>query len=1363
MPDTPSDRWYPHRAGIGNVWEYDDQVFHFSDGRLILRGPNGSGKSNALALLFPFLLDAHMSAARMDPFAGGRSMKSLLLCAQKEGEGAGWYRHEHRTGYVWLEFRRPGSTENGAGERFLVIGVGARASTARDAEAWYFVTEARPGFDLDLAPEGVCLSRQQLAEILGPEAVFLTAEAYRVEVDRCLFGLGADRYRNLVTLLLVLRRPHLAGKLDLDELSNILSDGLPTLDTSLVADVAASFEDLEAVAEDLRRLREAKRVVDGFLPAYRRYLATMARARADDVLDAQRRLRAAHGRLAEADAACVAAEAESQAGQAELAANREERKVTANRQRAVLESPAYREAKDLAELTQRAADAEEGEEAAGRRLAQALAAEVAAEQALVAAREKLEASERFAGKAFRDVATAADDAGVAWTLRLEDLEQDGWEPGLRAAAALRRDDLAAVTDALDGAERAATEARLAAVAASRAVEAADAADAARRTRSGAVESARAELAGAVSTWAEQRPDGVLGEGDTAALVEAVGSFGEPDAPSPLDVLRTRLLPRQEALAAAAARNANEAEVVRGAHEAAHEERRRVAAEPVPSPARLPTRPADRSGRPGAPFFACCDFSPSLGAAERAGLEAALDAAGILDAWIDPPGGERAGRPGDHDAGPALDAWIQADPQDGVPTLADVLVPDPPPGSGLSATDVAAVLASVALASAGVAVAVDGSFWLGPLAGRFAKDAAEFVGAGAREERRRRLLAELDATIAALEMKLGELEDERARLARRQSELAEATKTLPLPGTLAVTMAALAEAVGAARSAREAAVRAENDAARAAGAAQEAADRLASLAAERNVPARREDVRALAEAVRVYERRAESLVGARDRRRGDIAGVEREHQQREGRAREAEDRRSEHGDAAIHARALAARVSELRARLGPDADSPVLLLAELEAALATLEQAERAGHEKAREVAARLGAARATREGASSEAARFASERERAARRIEVLRRRDVLAGVLVPPSGTDTAGGADYGDAPSDGAADVPAESGDLARLVARASAGAPTGPDARDEARKGLDVAYKSLLDDLRRGYDPAMEPVDELEIVSVTSEAGTFSVFRLAAQLAEQVASQEELLSERDRMIFERHLLSRVADALRGLLNEADEFLDEANACLAETPTASGLRVRLRWEPGTSDPALGGALSLLRRTPELLGPDDRERLRRFFAGAIAAARADQPGEPYGVVLTRVFDYRSWHRFAPHLLTASGGNQRLTRTVFRNLSGGEQATALHLPLFAAAAAHYRVAQRGAPRLVALDEAFAGIDETMRGELMGLLVRFGLDVVMTGHELWGDYAEVPSVMVYDLLRRPPAEGVSVLAFRWDGAGLTAAGSAAATA
>ena len=90
LPAGRVDRWKPVGAGIRNIWEYDDQVFEFADGRLVLRGPNGTGKSNALALFLPFLLDGVMAASRMDSLGGGRSMKTLLLClADDERSGGG--------------------------------------------------------------------------------------------------------------------------------------------------------------------------------------------------------------------------------------------------------------------------------------------------------------------------------------------------------------------------------------------------------------------------------------------------------------------------------------------------------------------------------------------------------------------------------------------------------------------------------------------------------------------------------------------------------------------------------------------------------------------------------------------------------------------------------------------------------------------------------------------------------------------------------------------------------------------------------------------------------------------------------------------------------------------------------------------------------------------------------------------------------------------------------------------------------------------------------------------------------------------------------------------------------------------------
>src|SRR5919106_2949675 len=57
---TP-DRFVAVRAGIVNLYEYDDQVFELADGRLLLRGHNTSGKTKALELLLPFCLDGDIN------------------------------------------------------------------------------------------------------------------------------------------------------------------------------------------------------------------------------------------------------------------------------------------------------------------------------------------------------------------------------------------------------------------------------------------------------------------------------------------------------------------------------------------------------------------------------------------------------------------------------------------------------------------------------------------------------------------------------------------------------------------------------------------------------------------------------------------------------------------------------------------------------------------------------------------------------------------------------------------------------------------------------------------------------------------------------------------------------------------------------------------------------------------------------------------------------------------------------------------------------------------------------------------------------------------------------------------------------
>ena len=95
---------------------------------------------------------------------------------------------------------------------------------------------------------------------------------------------------------------------------------------------------------------------------------------------------------------------------------------------------------------------------------------------------------------------------------------------------------------------------------------------------------------------------------------------------------------------------------------------------------------------------------------------------------------------------------------------------------------------------------------------------------------------------------------------------------------------------------------------------------------------------------------------------------------------------------------------------------------------------------------------------------------------------------------------------------------------------------------------------------------------------------------------------------------------------------------------------------------------------------------------------------------------------------------------------------AASVPLFAAASSYYNSAGNPhAPRLVMLDEAFAGVDDDARAKCLGLLAAFDLDVVMTSEREWGCYREVPGLAIAQLARIDGIAAVLVSHWEWDGA------------
>ncbi|WP_246042376.1 TIGR02680 family protein [Streptomyces globosus] len=1357
LPAPGRSRWQPLRMGLVDLFHYDVEEFHFRDGRLLLRGNNGTGKSKVLALTLPFLLDGDLSARRVEPDgdAGKRMEWNLLL--------GGEHPHSERLGYTWVEFGR--RDEVSGEEQFRTLACGLKAVSGRGiARHWWAVTAqridhapaaSRAGDSLSLLDAtGTVLSRDRLVEaVSGHGLVYDQAKAYRRAVDEALFGLGEERYGALVDLLIQLRQPQLSKRPNEAALSRALTEALPPMDQAVIADVAEAFRSLDEEKEELRAARTAEAAASAFLDHYRRYARIASRRRA-------RLPRTEHSKyehlvrdLAGAQEEKAGAE-EERAAAAERIAELTEAQVRLEAADAALrEGPEMRSARELeqaAKAVERSRDdrarAEADREQAAVLHTRALSRLGAAENRLRAARQRAEDTLRRAGDIARDARMDLPEA--------EGLPEAELRTALVEATDRRHRTLVHVEELAGRAETAAGERRNAAIRLdeaetdlAQAIGAQDEADA-------AVTAAGRALVDAVRAHAD-RCEELVHPDPTGLLDELQEWVVHQDGPSPARRYAAQAHSAAAALLAdraaeAAQRRAGLAEQARAAEAELAELESGGRREP---PAPYTRTPGLRGQAPGAPLWRLVDFRADVAERDRAGLEAALEASGLLDAWVCPDGTALA--PDGHDVVLAP----QAGPV-GAPSLADVLCPAVDRGdaraASLSEQAVQRLLGAIGLgAPAGDAAhdtwaAPDGRYRVGALTGRWAKPAAEFIGEGAREAARRLRITELRAELSRLGALSAAVADQARDVARRRRTLD--AELAAVPDETAVTRAQARAAAAADTVRRAEARRAE----RASGmlAAGERAERataeLHEAAADLGLPADRPALaavrRALGELAVVLAELWPAL-----REGTEASGQVAEEQEEAGRAAE---RTAELGlraeEAARQAAADGERLATLRSTVGA-------AVAELERRLSDTAQALR-----------RCAADRRLAQDRHTEADRRAS---RAEGRIEQLEKDITVAaaaraeavaalqrftatgliGVALPGLAVPAARDEPWAATPAIA----------LARSLEAELAATDDSDGAWERVQRRLSEELKVLQDALsRHGHTASARMVEEGMVVDIVYQGRERAVPELVEALTVEVGELTRILSAHEREILETHLITEVAGTLQELIGAAERKVLAMNAELEERPTSTGMTLRLVWRASRKAPAgLAQARGRLLQTADAWTLGDRTAVGEFLQTQIARRQTEDAAGSWLEHLTAALDYRSWHEFAVERLQ-HGRWVPATGPA----SGGERVLAVSVPLFAAASSHYASAGSPyAPRLVTLDEAFAGVDDDSRAKCLGLLHAFDLDVVMTSEREWACYPQVPGIAIAQLSRVDEVAAVLVTRWEWDGTARTRRGDPVRTA
>ncbi|MDA0167351.1 hypothetical protein OM076_44235, partial [Solirubrobacter ginsenosidimutans] len=660
------------------------------------------------------------------------------------------------------------------------------------------------------------------------------------------------------------------------------------------------------------------------------------------------------------------------------------------------------------------------------------------------------------------------------------------------------------------------------------------------------------------------------------------------------------------------------------------------------------------------------------------------------------------------------------------TLADVLsVP------ATLAPALAAVTVVEADAAGGLAVGLDGTFSFGPLRGRGAEGPARFIGAAARQNARDRRLAEIAVAAAGVDTELEAVDASLAELARRASSLEAERATLPTREVDAVVEAWIAwRESGRELDAHKARLSTQR------GTAKQATEQLigadAALARHASdhglpqVPAALDDaLEQLAETLP----EARARLALRDRWLSTHAEREQRHSRttarHEGAEQEATAERRQ-------AEQLGAFSETLVASAGADRDEVLSDAKALDAALAQLAHRRAELDKEARVETGNMERRRAERDAAAADLERRLRRQDQHVARLAELDRAGLVSLAF------------DTTDAPA---------AWDAKRIAA-------VWRERQSDLSSVIEVTATAIyreFDALRAtldaslGVEAMLEPIGDVPLVTAAYGGAHVPILEATRELASELERQQDTLAGREQELFEEFLFGDVANELRSRISDAGEIARAASDKIAGVRTSSGVGVDLQWEIRPDlDASVRAVIGLLKRSdPRALPIDQRETLMDFFRQRLAEARAGEEQATLVEHLQFTLDYRQWFRFRIFQIK-DGDRTELTRRAHSRDSGGEKSVTLHLPLLAAYHALLTGAARHAPRLVALDEAFAGIDRSGQQQLLEVLDdKFDMDFMLTSEKLWCFEPQVHRLGVYQL-RRFDGAPVAAVHWRWWG-------------
>lgn len=1368
-----NSRWQASRIGLINFWYYDDQEFPFVKGRMLLRGSNGSGKSVTMQSVIPLLLDGNMSPERLDPFGSrDRKMSSYLL---EEDDG-----RDERTGYLYLEFKRKES------DTWLTVGMGIRARRGKPLDKWYFSLSdgRRVGRDFLLYKEigeKVTLSKKELENrIAGGGQVFDRQADYMEYVNRQIFGFETvEEYKELIDLLIQLRTPKLSKDFKPSVVNDILSDSLQPLSDEDLRPMSEAIENMDTMNLNLKAREagyQAAEKIQRVLDRYNRLTLfekadrccenqkklseaeREAKAQADETERSRKRVLALEQEISELDARRDAMEKERESLSKSDAVSLKSRELDL--------ASRIRTRKSLLEKKQRQLDAKQEQytEIEGKKKQEedrAYEKERELDSILEEMQSEAEEMSFEEHDFFQAELKENFDKAFSWEThetqfrKVKDEISRGTEL-LREAETRQRE----ADDLLKKRERQQRET-----------------DAAQR-REGELESVLVQVENewkeALYSWNGRNEELKFTPEQMREMARFADEYGEAS-----DFTRVRQtaadlwIGRKGEISGEVRRRQDELRDLENAHREIEEELAQWESSREPEPTRSNAVRRNREwlrekGIPYQEFYKVVEFGQELsGDPERCGrLEEALLEMGILDALVI----EEQYRDQVMEADPGCaDRYLFVQPHYAEKSLLDVLDLNDSVNDIFMNQRITGILGNIALSerpeeaegaegagsggSAGIgasmtAVRPDGSYQIGVVSGTISGEhEAGFIGVQAREKNRQAKIASCRELLAENEQRQEILRGEVNALEQRIRRLREEYESLPEDTDMREAWKMLSEARRAVERMREEGARLERELMEVGEALGELKRQAAEIAQKLYLTCSYETFRRADEAASDYRQHFYQLRSGHELFLQIRAHMEELGERQEILDGEMDQIRYEAGSAG---RELKKEQEEY------DSILRQLELTDYEQIRQKLDECMEWLKDYPERLQSCVAEKTQNEERIRAISGQAAQNEERI---VELKRRAEYLETCFAAERSLH------YVELQGE-----ESEAAESAERIRSLLAGECSDMD-KEQIIRSLNQVYfenrgfltdyqimqTELFEELDRKAqkgDPSAKRLD----IAARYQGVRIPFGRLLTHLAEEIEELKDLIKAGDRELFEDILANTVSRKIRGKINSSNAWVEKMNSLMGAMNTSSGLKLNLRWRSRTAETEdqldTKELVELLKKDYRLMREDEAAKLSAHFRSKVEEARRharDSGGMiSFYQVMKETLDYRKWFEF--QLFFQKGGERvkELTNSVFGTFSGGEKAMAMYVPLFSAVVAKYQGGRPDAPRLISLDEAFAGVDNRNIRDMFRLMAEFQFDFIINSQVLWGDCDTLDALAIYQLLRPENAKFVTVMPYLWNG-------------